>query len=525
MENLPTLWILKHRIKNEAGLPIEFSKHRFLYDIYNDLSPLQVILKAPQIGATVKQILKSFWIAKKLGKDIIYTLPTQSDVHDMAGGKVNRLVAQNPILSAWVKDHDTVEQKAVGDNIIYYRGTFSSKQAMMVSSDLNVHDEVDASDPAVITQYETRLAARESKDAWRWYFSHPSLAGFGVDIYWQQSDKKEWFITCPHCFKEQVFALNGNWKVNINFETKKYCCAFCGIELPDEARVNGEWRATSEGEFSGYHISQLMCPWVKAEDIINAKEDPQKDEQYFFNYVLGLPYVASENKIQPEVVLKNVVPEINDQDGQIIIGVDTGLPIYYTILNKKGVFFHGICGSTENGHDPYSDLEVFLRRWEKSILVADQGGDLIGIRKLQDKYPGRVFLCYYRRDRKSQELIKWGRDSEYGTVIVDRNRMMQIMIEQLRDVGRIRINGTPEEWKPWAAHFGNIYRTMKPFEESHYGPDFVWERNGPDHYVHSLLYGLVGLDRYADAEAQIVGANPLDELPLARIFEDGNMTT
>jgi len=160
MELIPALWIEKYKIKNEAGLPIEFDKHYFMRDLYNDMSPFQVWLKPPQVGATVAQILKTLWMAKKKGLDIIYTLPTQADVNDMAGGKVNRLIAQNPILSQWVKDHDTVEQKSVGKQIIYYRGTFSNKQAMMVSSDLNVHDEVDASDATVITQYETRLQAK-----------------------------------------------------------------------------------------------------------------------------------------------------------------------------------------------------------------------------------------------------------------------------------------------------------------------------------------------------------------------------
>ena len=66
---------VKHKIKNEVGFPIEFHKRKFLFDIYNDLSPLQVVLKPPQIGATVMNTLKTFWVAKKLKRQIIYTLP------------------------------------------------------------------------------------------------------------------------------------------------------------------------------------------------------------------------------------------------------------------------------------------------------------------------------------------------------------------------------------------------------------------------------------------------------------------
>lgn len=524
MELYPSLWVAQHQIKTESGLPVEFKKHRFMLDLYNDMSPLQVWLKPPQIGATVAQILKSFYVAKKLRKDIIYTLPTASDVNDMAGGKINRLVAQNPILSKWVKDHDTVDQKAVGENIIYYRGTFSPKQAMMVSSSLNIHDEVDSSDPQVITQYETRLQAQA--DGMRWYFSHPSLAGHGVDVYWQQSDKKEWFIVCPTCNKEQILT----WPNNI--KDGEYVCTTCSAILSDETRIRGEWKATSTGEFSGYHISQLMCPWISATLIVKAFNDPLKDKQYFYNYVLGLPYLGSEDKIDSATVLKNCVNQVNPQESRIIIGVDTGLPIHFTLANKEGVFYYGTCEPETEAekknpsYDPYDKLRSFLRRWPKSMLVSDQGGDLIGIRKLQNEFPGRVFLCWYRKDRKTNDLIKWGEGEEYGTVVVDRNRMIQLIVEQMRDIGRIRLNGTKEEWEEWANHFNNIYREKVIVKEvkdkddrSLYGAEYVWKRNGPDHYVHCLLYALVGLNKYAENLATIVGEDPFGSTPIGKIVQ------
>lgn len=503
----PSLWVVQHKILNEAGLPVEFKDHRFLIDVYNDMSPLQVVLKAPQVGMTTTEIIKSFYVAKKKGKAIIYTLPTDTDVNDMAGGKVNRIIAQNPLLQSWTKDHDSVEQKSVGASIIYYRGTWSVKKAMMVSSDLNIHDEVDASSADVITQYETRLQAKD--DGMRWYFSHPSIAGHGVDVYWQQSDKKEWVITCPHCSKQQILS----WPESVNIEQSIYQCKYCKDTLSDECRSRGEWRPTAQGQFSGYHISQLMCPWISAKSIIEAKNDPRKDEQYFWNYVLGLPYVGSENKITSDVVLKNVTKEINEQNDRIVIGVDTGLPIHYTIANKQGVFMHGALNAPSAAYDPYEALERLLLHWgEQAVIVADQGGDLIGIRKLQAKYPGRVYLVYYRKDRKTNELITWGEDNDRrGTVTVDRNRMFQLMVEQLRDVGRIRLNGSMEDWTPWAKHFDNVYRELKVVKESpgkdvstNYGAELIWKRSGPDHYCHTLLYCLVGLDRFGMESAQFV---------------------
>ncbi len=460
------------------------------------MSPLQVMLKAPQIGATVIELLKTFICAKRNGWDIIYTLPTQGDVQDMAGGKINRIIAQNPVFQSWTKDHDTIEQKSVGKNIIYYRGTFTEKAAMMVSSDLNVHDEVDASNQSVIQQYETRLQAKANGR--RWYFSHPQLDGFGVDRYWQQSDKKEWFIKCDKCNKEQQL----KWPENIDLVKREYICQKCGEILSKEARRGGKWQSTSTGIFSGYHVSQLMCPWITAEKIIHDWE--HKDKQYFYNFVLGLPFISSDNKIDPSIVLKNCTDAVNDQTDRIIIGVDTGLPIHYVILNKQGVFYYGRCKEPSATYSPYDDLERLLKRWPNAFLVSDQGGDLIGIRKLQAKYPGRVFLCYYRRDTTGQKMIDWGEGENFGKVTVDRNRMIQMLVEHLKDIGRIRIDGKPEDWAEFASHFGNIYRELVIQQESPnkdqstlYKNQYIWKRNGPDHFVHAFLYGIVGLDKFA----------------------------
>lgn len=535
MELFPSLWVEKYKIKNESGLPIEFEDHYFMRDLYDDMSNLQVWLKPPQIGATVAQIIKTMYCAKKKGWDIIYTLPTQTDVNDMAGGKINRLIAQNPILLEWVKDHDTVEQKSIGRNIIHYRGTFTTKAAMMVSSDLNVHDEVDASDSEVVRQYETRLMAKPVEQQRRWYFSHPSYGGMGVDIHWQQSDKKEWFITCPECNYEQQL----KWPENINLITRKYVCQECKKELSDDTRKYGEWKPTSTGIFSGYHISQLMCSWISAEKILSDWD--KGDKEYFWKYVLGYPYVGSENKIEPSVVLNNVADVPNDQNGRVIIGVDTGLPIHYVCMNKQGVFYYNTIEKPTDAPDdwdPYSVLDKLLTHFKRSVLVADQGGDLIGIRRLQSKYKGRVFLCYYRKDRKSEKMIQWGEAEEYGKVLVDRNRMIGLTVDHLREPGLITLNGKRDEWELFASHFGNIYRekvivkeTIGKDAHTLYGNEYVWKRNGADHFVHALIYALTGMDKYAEDLAEIIkktdpfmknvpiGSDVHGNVPVARIIK------
>jgi hypothetical protein len=478
MEELPTLLIKKYGVKNEQGLPIRFRDHLFLYDIYNDLSPLQVLLKAPQVGATTMNLVKVMFMAKQRQMDAIYTLPTASDVQEIVGGKLNRIIAQNPVFMDWVKDHDTIEQKQVGDNLIYIRGTFTAKQAMMVTSRLNVHDEVDASNPQVMEQYETRLQA--VSDGMRWYFSHPTLENVGIDRYWRQSDQKLWMVTCGSCRAQQTLT----WPRSVDAERGVYVCKACGHTLSDDERRVGVWRATAQGKFSGYWVSQLMCPWITAAKIVD--DFQHKDAQYFWNYVLGLPYADSTSKLSEDDVLGCCSSVANDQGGRVIIGVDTGLPIWYVCGNDQGLFFHGHCKG-------YDELDLLMVKWPRAIMVADQGGDLIGIRALQVKYPGRVFLCYFQSDKASMELSRWGEGDEYGTVKVDRNRSVSMLAEQLRD-RRIVLNGSRLDWHQFWLHANAIYREV---EETSLGVDrYVWRRTGADHLVMAAVYWMAGMQRY-----------------------------
>jgi hypothetical protein len=195
-------------------------------------------------------------------------------------------------------------------------------------------------------------------------------------------------------------------------------------------------------------------------------------------------------------------------------------------MNKQGVFYYEHDHTISASRTPYDRIKELLKRWPKSIAVFDQGGDLIGVRQLQAEYPGRVFLCFYNKDKKSIDPIEWGTGDEYWKVRVDRNRMMTLVVEQLRDTGRVLLNGTQDEWAEFAGMFGNMYREKIVAKEQKgkddrtlYGAEYVWKRNGPDHFCHSLLYAMVGMQRFGGGEAKVLGDNVYTGMQSGRIVE------
>lgn len=475
-------------VTNDQGEKLDFKEHAYMWDIYQDFSPRQVIMKAAQVTMSTCANHKALWIAKNKGLDIIYSLPAASDTKEFVSGKTNRLIMNNPVYQEWTKDKDSIEQKKVGENIIYYRGTWTERAAIAIPADLYICDEMDRSKQDIVTQYKTRL--QHSKYGWEWYFSNPSTPGVGVDKIWQDSDQKHWFITCPNCEHEWYLTME-----NIMEKDGKpyFGCTKCQTELD---RHHGKWIAKyPDRKISGYWISLLMAPRFNAQYILDKKKEMSDDQ--FANYVLGIPYATRGSAISKPMFLQNLVDETNPQDSIPIIGVDTGIGINYVIGNKYGLFYYDKCSD-------YKPLEDLMDRYSNAIMIIDQGGDIIGPRKLREKYPNRVYLCFFSQDRKNDEMIRWKDDD--GTVTADRNKCIQLVIDEFHEK-RIPIYGSEGDWWNYIVEWLGMNRTM---EENSLGVNvFKWNKpsTGRCDYPFATVYWRIGMNRFMEIGVTFNGAS------------------
>lgn len=495
-------WIYANNIQTETGKPLDFKTHRYLFDIYRDDSPYLCCIKAGQIGFSTMAILKTIWLARNKRIDIGYILPTVEMVQKFVGSKVNRMAQQNPIINNWFKEKDSISQKQIDENYIFYLGAQTDRSAIMLSLDMLVADEYDKAPQEILEIYDSRL--QHSKFGYKWVFSNPTIPDFGVDRFWAMSDQKKWHI------KHMCGAIYILDESCIDFKEEVYRCPKCKGIITDEDRRMGEWVATANGKWSGYWIPLWIAPQISASVIAEHKKT--KTAEYFYNFVAGTPYLNTTNMLSQTILESNLINKINSQDGRIIIGVDTGTNIYYTLANKDGIFHYGYCPSIAEApdrganYDPYDELDKLMARFPRAIMISDQGGDLIGIRKLQAKYRGRVYLCWFVKETKNQQLIRWGENDEDGKVLVDRNRTVQLVVDELKD-RRFPIWGKKEEWQDWFNHALNIYRVKETQGEEgdpQYGWRIVWKRKGPDHWFMSAVYARVGLDRFSMDLATII---------------------
>ncbi len=468
------IWILKHEIKTEKSIPFEFKNHFFLFDIARDMTPEQVFKKCGQIGVSVLLNLKVWWLARFRKISSIYTMPSDSDVEEFSKTKTDPIFQANQSIRDSLTLNNTF-LKEVNGIFIYFKGTRSKSAPISTTTDILIHDEKDRSDMKIIEGYQSRITASEYR--WTWAASNPSQYNAGVDIDWQRSDKKEWFIRCLGCNEKQYLT----WEDNVDETKKIFICKNCKRELTDRERAKGIWEKTGAGDVSGYHISQLMAPWISADYLIQQKN--KVGIEVFRNFNLGEPYSAGDTYDFSRILLDNWTNEAID-GGQLYMGVDVGKIKHWVLGSDKGIFKIGKCERRE-------ELEEIIGKY-KPLCVIDSGPERTWAEEFRNKFPN-VWICFYQKDRQQQDLITWGgmknSDEAYkklGYVWVDRNRNIDDLVYNMQR-GEIQFRLYREDMEQIIAHFGTMRRVERTNALSQ--KIYEWETtNGVNHFASALWF-------------------------------------
>lgn len=438
----PTAWIVANGFVNENQQPIEFTKHRFLIEPFDDMHPDIVVKKSAQIGFSVLAILKSIWLAKEKGINTIYVLPTQDIVKSFVNPKVDPLIAGNPGIQKLVSK-DSVTLKQVGKRFIHYKGSSSQREAISTSADLLVIDEYDrCMDMSVLNTYDSRLQASEY--GWRWRFSNPSAVGFGVDMLYEQSDQRHWFVECHHCGHNWYIDFEQDGKCHyVDQQRKIYACGKCNQEISDADRQNGKWIAKYPGRARhGYWFSQMMAPWVSAARILEQKEE--SSVEFFYNFVLGKAYTPSDLIVNRETILRACSPGNIPRVG-VAIGVDQNAnEQIYVCMTSQGVFDYGKVNSWE-------DIE-HLKLMYNATVVCDPAPYPTHPKIYADKYSD-WYICYFK-EMNSIDVVQW-KDS---VVYADRTKLLDTVATEIAGA-KLLFRQRPYELEAYIADWQNIYRT------------------------------------------------------------------
>lgn len=523
-------WILLHGVKNEKDMPMEFVRHAFLRQIYEDMSPRLACMKSSQVGFSTMAVLKVFWAAKAKGWSTVYTLPTDGDVKKFVHSKIDPIIEKNPSIHSMIsRDVDNMYLKRIGNSHVFWEGTGGISKGIMVTADLLVHDELDRSDQDTVETYESRIQYSNYKG--RWIFSNPSRPKVSVDLYWQRSDKKQWHIHCSKCGERQPL----DYFVNVCQERREFICRKCREVLPPETRLAGEWVPEFPGrDWSGYHISQLIAPWITAAEIIEAEQE--KTQEYFYNFVLGLPVIGGANQVSRSIILQCCTEE--EPVGRWkLLGVDVGKNL------------HCVQG-TENGItrvftlDDWSSLNRYVREQGINLTVVDNAPEFEDAAAFCDAFRGRAYRCIYDYDHERKDMIEWSdimqtktiRTDKEGVVWAHRTRIIDHVISAF-DSGQLKVylrHNDPQlvgRNKPDAVenclcdHWETLYtaggdgQDVNIVKKDRMGNVLrTWENSGPDHFAHATVYYEIARQRKAPKGRIDAGTKRIRAVPATNKF-------
>jgi len=194
----PSKWAEKYRVIDYK--PWSFRRHPWLIDMHDSKSEYNVGQKAAQMGFTETLLNLAFYAIDILGKDVLYVLPNKNpDASDFSSGRFDPAREQSQHIADMFTNVDNVGHKRAGNANLYVRGSNSRAGLKSVPIHTLLMDEV-----AEFVEENIPLALERTSGQLSflvWMVSTPTIDGFGISKFYEQSDKKHLYFKCPSCSK------------------------------------------------------------------------------------------------------------------------------------------------------------------------------------------------------------------------------------------------------------------------------------------------------------------------------------
>ncbi len=243
---------------------------------------------------------------------ILFLLPTEDLAQDYSKRRLAPMFRDIPELQELIDDKEAnntiLTKNFKGGNLALVGSNSPSK---LSSKPIKVLI-VDECDRCMNTKEGHSIALAQKRTAT--YFdkkiikvSTPTLKGHSyIEREFESSDKRFYFVPCPHCGFEQTLTLSGvvydlDDKNKPIYKTIAYQCIECGSNWSEsqkqQAVAKGKWVATNANEHTqekaGFFLNALYSPFVSMAEIIkdyhNALGNPSS-MQVFTNTQEALPY-------------------------------------------------------------------------------------------------------------------------------------------------------------------------------------------------------------------------------------------
>lgn len=391
------------RPEGAGGGKFDLSGRAYLTSLYSEARAQPhrrlVIMKAAQMGLTVKLLYRAAWLTADAKQRVNTALmfPTADAVEDLQKTRYRPMLRSSSRMMQLTKGNvDAVSMIRVGVSTMRFRGMRSGIAMDSFPADALLFDEVRLMDLASVERTFVRVSESKLEDpstGERGLIELNSTAGFpnmDIDRWFQRSTMRYWRTPCPNArckHHEWGVVMPLHWPDIVGKDGQgrlTYQCPHCATPMSDADLDRGFYLAEQpEAEWDGYHFSQVLKGNKFLPELWQAFTRGDNLAE-FYNSRLGLAFQ------DPDAVpaTREVIDACIDQSGQwrwpepeqvlgdwTVLGVDQRAPEkHYVIyrLGPGGSFDLCAAGVIEaSGREAVERTVALARLWNVKLAVID----------------------------------------------------------------------------------------------------------------------------------------------------------
>lgn len=282
-----------------------------------------VMMSSAQVGKSEILLNVMGYFANQDPSPMLGLQPTLEMAEAFSKDRIAPMVRDTPTLSRIIAD---ARSRDSGNTLLHKRfpgGHWTlagaNSPASLASRPVRIllADEVDRYPASAGTEGDpVTLAKKRTNNFWNrkiGLFSTPTIKGVSrIESAWEESDRREYFVPCPHCGTEQTLDWDRVVYDAESLEATAFACGKCGalIDESDKSEMlkAGKWipGAKSRG-IAGFHLNELYSPWKRwgevVEDYLKAKGKPEL-EKTWWNTSMGVTWEDRDGELLAADVLQ-----------------------------------------------------------------------------------------------------------------------------------------------------------------------------------------------------------------------------
>ena len=462
-----------------------------------DNSCEKAIMKCAQSGITTLFMLDAIHglIYNEYPQGVIYYFPNQVAVEGFSKTRFSPLVDDNPVIKKYLKRTNSVSIKKVGDTFLSLLGCSATKiiqgkqdgtAVRSTPADYVIRDERDLFNESMVRMTKDRL--QNSKIGKEVDLGTPTIPDFGISKVFNESDQRHWLVPCSSCKADTCIVEEFPNSIKYKGKVPYYACKKCSAEIYPSM---GRWVAKyPDRRTAGWLISHFITPNINLEKVMARWEHDQIDGKIaeFYNGILGLPYIAAEDRLTHSDVFACCGTEgmrTSLSLSQTAMGVDVGKR-YHTVtigekIDQKRAKIIYMC--RVKGFQAVHDIAA---KYNVKSAVVDCRPYEEEFENYQKAEPNRVFGAEYKD--KQGSYVKT--DERAGRYSLLRNQVFDRSHSWFRNK-EVEIPRKCEEVQEFARQVCNCAKILEENEQGDRVYRYV--KLGDDHYRSSVNYLMVAL--------------------------------